>query len=237
MLAIVFVNSLVALLTIGTFPPFLNGESPKTARRAASGPSYRAEQGEDRIVALFGRATSRPPKQDGIVGSEDVAPVETVADHPRAFSALAVTGTFADGGVGRELSRGDSEPGGGKVAFPGGVLDFAPTRDRVAAYVDVALGGRPPRPETCPCRLLADASRNGLLLGDGRGEKAHLGFAIGAGIPSSVGEAAPVELCDPFVFACREKALERLRLRPRDKITPKVGARNICETLWPYSVG
>lgn len=123
----------------GSSPPLLDGESPKPARRAASGPSYRAEQGEDRIVALLGRAASRPPKQDGVVGSEDVAPIETVVDHPRDFSAFAVMGALVDGRVGREISRGNPEPGGGKVAFPRDVLDFAPTRDQVAAYVDVVL--------------------------------------------------------------------------------------------------
>lgn len=95
-----------------------------------------------------------PPKQDGIV----------------------------DGGVGRELGRGNPEPGGGKVAFPGDVLDFAPTRDQIAAHVYVVLEGRPPRPEPRPRRLLADASRKGLLTGDGRGEKVHLGFAVGTDV-------------------------------------------------------
>ena len=196
----------------------LDGESPKPARHAASGPSYRAEQRKNGLVALLGRAASRPPKQDGIVSPEDVAPVETVVDHPRAFPALAIVDAFADGGIGRELGRGNPESGGGKVAFPGDVLDFAPTRDQIAAHVYVVLEGRSPRPEPRPRRLLADASRKGLLTGDRRGEKAHLGFAVGTVVPSGVGEAGPVELCDLLVFACREKALERFRLLLRDQI-------------------
>ena len=140
---------------------------------------------------------------------------------------------FADGGIGRELGRGNPESGGGKVAFPGDVLDFAPTRDQIAAHVYVVLEGRSPRPEPRPRRLLADASRKGLLTGDGRGEKAHLGFAVGTVVPSGVGEAGPVELCDLLVFACREKALERFRLLLRDQIAPKVGAGDVRVALRP----
>ena len=108
--------------------------------------------------------------------------------------------------------------------LPSGAGPHVQNRARECSLAVAFLDGGPPHPEPRPRRLLADASRNRLLLGDGRGEKVHLGFAVGAGVPSGVGEAGPVKLCDLFVFACCEKAFERLRLYLWDEIAPKVGA-------------